>query len=164
EQVDLVKFKRFDTPEVELTDNELAISLSSGTLRGVELFIKAFKVLKNGGLLLIDEIESCFQKNVVSNLIFLFNDSDINLKNAQLMFSTHYVEILDILNRRDSIYIMKKVEGKVNVKNLYLDFKVRTENLKSKQFDNNVFGTLLNYDQLLKVRKGLLNELRSNID
>lgn len=161
---DYVCFKRINEEEQILSSMELLSILSSGTLRGVELFIKCINALKFGKTFIVDEIENCFQKNLVFYLLFLFNDSKINSKGAQLMFSTHYVEILDYLSRRDNIFITHKNDGKIIANNLYSDYNVRTELLKSKQFDNNVFNTSLNYKQVLEVRRNLLNELHINND
>ena len=161
---DYVCFKRINEEEQILSSMELLSILSSGTLRGVELFIRCINALKFGKTFIVDEIENCFQKNLVFNLLFLFNDSKINSKGAQLMFSTHYVEILDYLSRRDNIFITHKNDGKIIANNLYSDYNVRTELLKSKQFDNNVFNTSLNYKQVLEVRRNLLNELHINND
>ena len=162
--VDDVVFKRAGEEEVTIHASELIAILSAGTFRGVELYIRAINALKKGKVFIVDEIENCFQKNLVYNLIFLFNDEKINKNGAQIIFSTHYVEILDYLKRRDGIFITHKENNRINVKNLYSDYDVRTELLKSKQFDNNVFDTSLNYKQLLEVRRNLLDELRSNND
>ena len=89
----------------------------------------------------------------------MFNDEKINKYGAQIIFSTHYVEILDYLKRRDGIFITHKENGKINAKNLYSDYDVRTELLKSKQFDNNVFDTSFEYNKLLELKINLLNEL-----
>ena len=161
---DTVTFKRFNEEPIIMPKIELLAILSTGTFRGIELYIRAINSLKFGKVLIVDEIENSFQKNLVNNLLFLFNDSKINSKGAQLIFSTHYVEILDYLSRRDNIFITHKDDGKISVKNLYSDYNVRTELSKSKQFDNNVFNTLLNYDQLIKVRRNLLDEIHSNND
>ena len=161
---DNVLFKRFDEEEVTLHSSELIAILSAGTFRGVELYIRAINALKKGKVFIVDEIENCFQKNLVYNLLFLFNDEKINKNGAQIIFSTHYVEILDYLKRRDGIFITHKENGRINAKNLYSDYDVRTELLKSKQFDNNVFNTSLNYKQLLEVRRNLLDELHSSND
>ena len=161
---DNVVFKRIDEEETVIHSTELIALLSAGTFRGVELYIRAINALKNGKVFIVDEIENCFQKNLVYNLLFLFNDENINKRGAQIIFSTHYVEILDYLKRRDGIFITHKENGRINAKNLYSDYDVRTELLKSKQFDNNVFNTSLNYKQLLEVRRNLINELHSNND
>lgn len=161
---DQVRFKRFNEPEEKISEDTLMYILSAGTFRGVELYIRCINALKNGSTIIVDEIENCFQKNLVYNLLFLFNDEGINKNGAKLIFSTHYVEILDYLDRRDGIFITHKENGKINAKNLYSDYNVRTELLKSRQFDNNVFNTSLNYKQLLEVRRKLLNELQINND
>ena len=161
---DNVIFKRVNEEEVNIHSSELISILSAGTFRGVELYIRAINALKNGKVFIVDEIENCFQKNLVNNLLFLFNDEKINKNGSQIIFSTNYVEILDYFKRRDGIFITHKENGRINAKNLYFDYDVRTELLKSKQFDNNVFDTALNYKQLLEVRRNILNELHSNND
>ena len=160
---DYVKFKRYNEGEQILKKIELISILSSGTFRGIELYLRAIKAIKLGKVFIVDEIENCFQKNVVFNLIFLFNDERINKNNAQLIFSTHYTEILDILNRQDSINITHKNNGRINIKNLK-EYDIRVELSKSKQFDNNTFNTSINYQQLMEVRRNLINELYSNND
>ncbi len=161
---DTIKFKRFNEDEETMNKLELINILSSGTFRGVELYIRAVNALKSGKILIVDEIESSFQKNLVSNLLFLFNDSNININHATLIFSTHYTEILDYLKRRDSIFITHKENGRIDIKNLYADYNIRCELSKSKLFDNNVFNTSINYDELKNVRRNLINELHSSND
>lgn len=161
EDNDTIKFKRFNEREETMNKLELINILSSGTFRGVELYIRAVNALKNGKILIVDEIESSFQKNLVSNLLFLFNDSNININHATLIFSTHYTEILDYLKRRDSIFITHKENGRIDIKNLYSDYNIRCELSKSKLFDNNVFNTSINYDELKIVRRKLIDELHS---
>ena len=157
---DYVKFKRYNEDEQILKKIELISILSSGSFRGIELYLRAIKAIKLGKVFIVDEIENCFQKNVVFNLIFLFNDERINKNNAQLIFSTHYTEILDILNRQDSINITHKNNGRINIKNLK-EYDIRVELSKSKQFDNNTFNTSINYQQLMDVRRNIINELYS---
>ncbi|MBQ9520172.1 MAG: ATP-binding protein [Acholeplasmatales bacterium] len=161
---DFVHFKRVDEEEKIIHTRELLAILSAGTFRGVELFIRCINALKVGKVFIVDEIENCFQKNLVYNLLFLFNDDKINSNGAQLIFSTHYVEILDYLKRRDGIFITHKNNGCITTNNLYSDYNVRTELSKSKQFDNNVFNTSLNYKQVLEVRRNLIDELHINND
>ena len=160
---DYVKFKRYNEDEQILKKIELISILSSGTFRGIELYLRAIKAIKLGKVFIVDEIENCFQKNVVFNLIFLFNDERINKNNAQLIFSTHYTEILDILNRQDSINITHKNNGRINIKNLK-EYDIRVELSKSKQFDNNTFNTSINYQQLMEVKRNIINELYFNND
>lgn len=161
---DLVKFKRINEKEIIISKLELLSILSSGTFRGVELYVRSINALKYGKVFIVDEIENCFHKNLVKNLLFIFNSKNINSKGAKLIFSTHYTEILDSLSRRDNIFITHKENGYVNVKNLYSDYDVRTELSKSNQFDNNVFNTSFNYEQLLNVMELIINDLHTNND
>lgn len=161
---DLVKFKRINEKEITISKLELLSILSSGTFRGVELYVRSINALKYGKVFIVDEIENCFHKNLVKNLLFIFNSKNINSKGAKLIFSTHYTEILDSLSRRDNIFITHKENGYVNVKNLYSDYDVRTELSKSNQFDNNVFNTSFNYEQLLNVKELIINDLHTNND
>lgn len=161
---DLVKFKRINEKEIIISKLELLSILSSGTFRGVELYVRSINALKYGKVFIVDEIENCFHKNLVKNLLFIFNSKNINSKGAKLIFSTHYTEILDSLSRRDNIFITHKENGYVNVKNLYSDYDVRTELSKSNQFDNNVFNTSFNYEQFLNVKELINNDLHTNND
>lgn len=161
---DLVKFKRINEKEIIISKFELLSILSSGTFRGVELYVRSINALKYGKVFIVDEIENCFHKNLVKNLLFIFNSKNINSKGAKLIFSTHYTEILDSINRRDNIFITHKENGYVNVKNLYSDYDVRTELSKSNQFDNNIFNTSFNYEQLLNVKELIINDLHTNND
>lgn len=159
---DNVLFKRFEENELSVNKRGMLELLSNGTIKGIDLYIRVSMLLKNGGIMVIDEIENCFHKNLVNNLLFLITDNTLNKKNAQIIFSTHYVEILDIFDRRDNIFILHKKNNRIYIENLYEDYPVRTEILKSKKFNNNTFNTLLNYDQLMKVKRLLKNEIHNN--
>jgi AAA15 family ATPase/GTPase len=140
------------------SENEVDILLSNGTKKGLIMFALTIAMLKLGGSLIIDEIENSFHKNLVENIVMIFNDKRINKNKANLIFSTHYVEILDIFRRRDNIYIMKKDEFITNC-NLYEDYDERTDLSKSNQFNNNTFKTLINYERLMDLKKELINEI-----
>lgn len=158
-----VRFKRYECEEKILSKPGLLSLLSNGTIKGIELYIRVVKTLKNGGYFIIDEIENCFHKNLVNNILFLFSDKKINSKNAKIIFSTHYVEILDCLDRRDNIYIMhKNTAYEIEISNLYEEYGTRTEILKSKQFNNNTYDTLLNYDNLMAVKRLIKHEISNN--
>lgn len=135
--------------------------LSDGTKKGLILFSLTIAIMGLGGTLIIDEIENSFHKNLVENIIMIFNDKRINKNRSNLIFSTHYVEIMDIFRRRDNIFIMNKEKYITNC-NLYEDYKDRIDLSKSNQFNNNTFNTLLNYDRLMSIKKDLMNEVPRN--
>lgn len=140
--------------EETLSSKELYNRLSSGTTKGIVLYTLVVVSLMKGYDLIIDEIENHFHKTLVENIISLYKDKSINKNNASLIFATHYCEILDVFNRQDNIYITKSDE-KVKIFNMYKDFDVRSELLKSKQFYNDVFKTAVNYEALMDLKKEL---------
>lgn len=143
-------------------EKEVNKVLSEGTLKGIIMFACALAVLLNGSSLIIDEIENSFHKNLIEHLVMLFMDKRINTKNAQLVFSTHYAEVLDVLRRRDGVFILKNA-GKIDITNLYLDYAFRTETLKSNIVNNNEVDTLVKYDDIMKVKRAIINEI-SNLN
>lgn len=156
ESVDDRNFKlTYGTDVKLLSDSELIYFLSSGTTKGILLYVLMVASLKNGFDLLVDEIENHFHKTLVENMISLYKDKTVNKHNATLVFTTHYCEVLDLFNRRDNIWLSKQ-EDKVYLENMYGDYKVRTELLKSKQFYSNTFKTAVNYDDLMKLKKELM--------
>ncbi|HFI0551689.1 TPA: ATP/GTP-binding protein [Streptococcus suis] len=94
--------------------SELHSILSSGTVRGIGLFMDAFFTLRSGGILVIDELENHFNREIVSTFINMFLDRKLNPNGAILIYSTHYSELLDIIPRNDSIYIVSK-KNKISI-------------------------------------------------
>ena len=137
-----------------VSDKELIYMLSSGTTKGMLLYILMIASLQQGFDLIIDEIENHFHKTLVENMISLYKDKTVNRNNATLIFTTHYCELLDLFNRQDNIYIAKS-NDKVYLTNMYDGFNIRSELLKSRQFYNNVFQTAVNYDELMQLKKEL---------
>lgn len=137
-----------------VSDKELLYKLSSGTTKGIFLYIMVVASLQNGFELIIDEIENHFHKTLVENIISLYKDKSVNKHNATLIFTTHYCELLDLFNRQDNIYIARADE-KVNITNMYSNYDIRPELLKSRQFYNNVFQTAVNYEKLMSLKKEL---------
>ena len=139
----------------ELSDSELIYMLSSGTTKGVLLYIFVVAALENGFDLLIDEVENHFHKTLVENMISLFKDKTVNRKSATLIFTTHYCEVLDLFNRQDNIWIAKS-DDRLRLVNMYENYNIRPELLKSRQFYNNAFNTSVNYEDLMALKKELM--------
>lgn len=145
----------YQQEERELSDTELIHMLSSGTTKGVLLYLYAVAALENGFDLLIDEVENHFHKTLVENLISLFKDKSVNRKSATLIFTTHYCEVLDLFNRQDNIWIAKSGE-KISLENMYETYNLRPELLKSRRFYSNAFATAVNYEDLMALKKELM--------
>lgn len=141
----------------EVSNSELYEILSSGTTKGFGLFTFVVYSLKTGSDLIIDEIENHFHKTLVENLVNLYKDKSVNKKDATLIFTTHYCEMLDLFNRSDNIYISKYSES-IKLENMHENYKFRSELSKSNKFYNNEFNTNVSYDALMNFKKELMKE------
>jgi AAA15 family ATPase/GTPase len=82
---------------------------SQGTQRLFALGVPILEALENGRCVVVDELEASLHPNLVRKLIELFQSPTVNQKGAQLIFTTHNVELLDSnLFRRDQIYLTEK--------------------------------------------------------
>ena len=138
-----------DTSSVSSSSTEQAATWREESIDSMKKYLKGFD-------LIIDDIESHFHKVLVENMLSLYKDKSVNRHNATLIFTTHYCEILDLFNRQDNIWI-SKANGKVSLSNRYNAYDLRPELLKSKQFYNNAFQTSVNYEDLMRLKKELIN-------
>lgn len=156
ERVDDHNYRLFYQERVKtVSDKELFYLLSSGTTKGILLYVIMAASLLNGFDLVVDEIENHFHKTLVENMISLYKDKEVNRNNATLVFTTHYCELLDLFGRRDNIWIAA-MDSKVCLSNMYEDYEVRPELLKSRQFYNNAFQTAVNYEELMNMKRKLM--------
>ena len=139
----------------EVSNSELYEILSSGTTKGFGLFTFVVYSLRTGSDLIIDEIENHFHKTLVENLVNLYKDKSVNKKNATLIFTTHYCEILDLFSRSDNIYI-SKYDDAIKLENMHTNYKFRSELSKSNKFYSNEFNTNVSYDSLMDFKKELM--------
>ena len=116
-------------------DFDLSIlSESGGTVAGIALLVKMYKVFKNGGILITDEIEDSLHSDICSKLISLFTNPEINPFNAQLIFSTHQhlflndraksqIFFVEKNNANTELYRLDSIEGVRNETNFYKAYK-----------------------------------------
>ena len=155
-QIDGFVFKRVSAArEVVVEPNYLETALSQGTIRGICLYGLSILAFKNGGTILVDEIEKSFNRNLIENLFLMFNDKSINKKDASIIYSTHYSELLDGNNRCDNVNVLHRKDNEITLMNMSEDYNCRTDMLKSTQFNQNVFDTLINYDRLMDLKESL---------
>lgn len=93
-----------------VTEFPLDLSLESdGTLRLMALAPVIEKTLRNGGVLLVDEIEKEIHPLLLEYIILKFQNPNTNHKGAQLFFTTHNTELLAMdLLRKDQVYFVDK--------------------------------------------------------
>jgi AAA15 family ATPase/GTPase len=82
---------------------------SHGTQRLFAYAGPILDILRNGKILIVDELDASLHPKMVRFLISLIQNADINQNNAQLIFTTHNTSLLDMdLLRRDQIWFMEK--------------------------------------------------------
>lgn len=154
ERVLIVKFKKDKEPIPMRGIENIRHYLSSGTIKGINVFMYAWMVLIKGGYLIVDEIENHFNKEIVATLIRFFMDKRVNKNGATLIYSTHYVELLDELDRNDGIYVIKNKDG-VAIQKLYHILK-RNDIKKSDVFQSGMLeGTTPSYEASMKLMRVL---------
>lgn len=62
---------------------------STGTISWLSLAVPAVEALRNGSVLLVDEIDASLHPQLSSVLIGMFLDRELNRKGAQLVFTSH---------------------------------------------------------------------------
>ena len=137
---------------------ELNVYLSSGTVKGVRVFSDAARVLKNGGYLIVDEVENHFNRELVASLLRLFMNKRTNPKGAVIIFSTHYAELLDEMERNDAIFVTRSDQG-LTVDNLNSLLK-RNDMKKSEVYQSDFLGgTAPKYKALAALQKSIIKDL-----
>lgn len=146
--------KFFNQDQISISDpREFAKYLSTGTLQGIEILCNARDVLKKGGIYLIDEIENHLSKSIIKLIIRLFTNSKTNPFSARLIFSTHYGELLDLIDRRDSIYIVNKKQNIISLQKASEIKELRNELKHSALFFGGHFGTGIEHQRLTGIQK-----------
>jgi AAA15 family ATPase/GTPase len=100
-------------------------------------------VLKNGEVLLFDEIDTNMHPKLLSFLIQKFHSGDSNPRNAQLICSTHNTSLMDqTIFRRDQFWFVEK--DKAGASKLYplTDFNPRNDEVLENWYMRGRYGAL----------------------
>jgi uncharacterized protein len=85
-----------------------------------------FRILENGWILVVDELDRSLHALLVRQLIGMFQNPVLNQKGAQLIFTTHDTSLLDgELLRRDQIWFAEKDEDQASRLSPLSDFSPR---------------------------------------
>lgn len=80
---------------------------SSGTRMVFSLLSQLLQVLSAGGIAIIDELESDLHPHMLLPILELFADSKSNPLNAQIIFTTHALEVLSSLHKTQITLVEK---------------------------------------------------------
>lgn len=98
----------------KIENEEYSLSLnseSSGTKKLVSILRPILRVLMNGGIAVLDEIDVNLHPDIVSTIVSLFVNKNSNPFNAQFLFSTHSHVVLSRLDKYQIILTEKKKDG-----------------------------------------------------
>jgi len=124
---------------------------SKGTQKLFAYSIPIISALENGTPLFIDEFDTQLHPLILENIINLFNSSDINNKNAQLVISCHSVNIMTNKNfRRDQIWFCEKDQyGATDLYSLVeYDEPVRNDAAFGKNYLHGKYGAVPFIDEI----------------
>lgn len=116
---------------------------SKGSIQFFELLGPIIMTLVKGGVLFVDELETSLHTHLVEFLISRFNNKDINIYDAQLVFTTHNTTLLkqDIF-RRDQIWFTQKNEKQSTELYSLLEFKPRKDESIEKRYLSGRYGAI----------------------
>ncbi len=101
---------------------------SQGTLKLFDVSGLIFESLMFGKVLVYDEFDNSLHPHLLSALIDIFNDSDLNKNNAQLIFTTHNTNLLKQASfRRDQIWFTEKNQDQSTNLFSLSDYNVRKD-------------------------------------
>jgi hypothetical protein len=87
---------------------EMSMAMESAGTKRLFLLLRSFlPVLMDGGVAVIDEMESDLHPHLIPLILDLFSDPEINPKRAQLLFTCHHVEILNTLSKEQIVLVEK---------------------------------------------------------
>ena len=129
-----------------LTEFDVRRQESSGTNKIIDLSGPIFNTFKEGGILVVDELDAKLHPLLTLSIIRLFQNRILNKNNAQLIFATHDSNLLSLARfRRDQIYFIEKDKfGASQLYSLveYKQEKVRNDRSFEKDYLNGRYGAI----------------------
>jgi len=115
---------------------------SAGTQRLFTLLGSILPVLQEGGVAVIDEMESDLHPHLIKLILDLFQDPDNNPLGAQLIFTCHHVEILNQLAKEQIVLVEKNEHCQSKVYKLSDIKGVRREENYFSNYNSGRYGAI----------------------
>jgi len=98
----------YTTHTVDGNDYDFPLQLESdGTRQLLKILFRVFTTLEKGGLLIYDELELGLHPHILPEILKLFFSASTNTHHAQIIFTTHYVEMMNELHKSQIILTQK---------------------------------------------------------
>ena len=99
---------------------------SEGTKKIFALAYPLLYALRNGHVIVIDELDARLHPLITCEIISLFNSKETNSKNAQLIFTTHDTNLLNNrMFRRDQIWFAEKTKQGATLLYSLVEYKIK---------------------------------------
>ncbi|ABB24745.1 MAG: abortive infection protein [Pelodictyon luteolum] len=105
---------------------------SSGTQGAFVLLSRILPALQYGGLAVIDELEADLHPHMLAPLLDLFFSPATNPHHAQILFTSHSIEVLSLLHKAQVVLVEKDDEG--------VSDAWRLDSLKGVRADDNLYA------------------------
>jgi len=117
---------------------------SDGTKKIFALSAPILDTLQRGEVLVIDELDARLHPLMTRNIIELFNSQKTNPKNAQLIFTTHDINLLSHkFLRRDQIWFTEKNhQGATDLYSLVEFADINNNNTLEKDYIQGRYGAI----------------------
>lgn len=133
-----------DEGGVALFDEHMESSGTRKLLRFLPLLMQAFA---QGRVLIVDELERSLHPLIAELVLKLFNDPQVNINGAQMIFSTHNTALMSPqLLRRDQIWFTEKRDGATSLFSLADFAKLDNRSPYQAWYDDGRFGALPTID------------------
>lgn len=115
---------------------------SSGTIRFISIIEEVILILERGGVFIVDELSARLHPIITKFIIDLFQ-SEVNINNVQLIFTTHDVFQMNKEQfRRDEIVLVDKNEQGISKIYALSDLDVRSDASFDKDYIKGKYGAL----------------------
>lgn len=132
---------------------------SNGTRKMIYLFDYLIYALKNGMTLFIDDLDTKLHPLLTRYIINLFHNKEINISNAQLIYTTHDITNLNKETfRRDEIWFTEKDDDGVSEIYSLSDYKVDNVKIRNDATFNKDYLTG-RYGAIPELKQFKLNEI-----
>jgi AAA15 family ATPase/GTPase len=135
----LTQHRKFnaENQEVEPVFFKLDEDESQGTKKFFAVSAPILDTLKDGKILLIDELEASLHPILMEYLIKLFHNKELNKNNAQLIFTTHNTHLLSVkLFEREQIWFTEKNQYGATELYSLLEFRKNNQGVDVRANDN----------------------------
>ncbi len=126
---------------------------SSGTVTWLTTAWHALQALRNGSVLLVDELDASLHPDLARYIVGLFQNEHLNVLGAQLIFTTHDVSLLGnsptrLLEPRNVWFVEKDANGDSEVYSMD-QFDNRPGNNSERRYMAGKFGAVPEIDDAL---------------